>query len=246
MRIANLSVSLPGQLILQDINLSLEPGTIHAIMGPNGSGKSTLAYALAGHPKYTINQGSMSINGVDITHATPDERAKAGLFLAFQYPIALPGVRVNTFLKESLSAITGKPMPVEEFNALLLAAMHQLEIDPAFAYRDMHDGFSGGEKKKLELLQLLILKPKIAILDEIDSGLDIDALKIVARGIEIARDQSPAMSILIITHYQRILNYIRPDFVHVMCDGKLIASGDAQLAQQLELKGYDGYRQSQI
>lgn len=245
MYISNLSVSLSGTSILNGITLALAPGSIHAIMGPNGSGKSTLAHALAGHPYYTIDQGSISLDQADITHMRPDERARNGLFLAFQYPVAIPGVKVHLFLKEALYAITGKHMPIAEFNEMLRIAMEQLQIDPAFAYRDLHDGFSGGEKKRLELLQLLILKPKVAILDEIDSGLDIDALKIVADGIAIAREQNPQLRILLITHYQRILQHITPDYVHVLCKGSLVDSGNSELAQQLERKGYDGYRQPQ-
>lgn len=243
MRIANLSVSLPHTSVLKDINLTLAPGTIHAIMGPNGSGKSTLAYALSGHPHYTIEHGSIEIDQTDITNLTPDARAKAGLFIAFQYPVALPGVRVNTFLKEAHFACTGTALSVQEFNTLLLEAMDHLKIDPAFAYRAVNDGFSGGEKKRLELLQMLILKPKVAILDEIDSGLDIDALKVVSDGIHYAKKINPEIRILIITHYQRILKYIAPDTVHVLCEGTIVDSGDASLAQQLEHKGYDGYRQ---
>lgn len=245
MRISNLSVSIADKSILKNINLELAPGSIHAIMGPNGSGKSTLAYALAGHPSYSIDAGSIMIDGIDLTHERPEIRAKNGLFLAFQYPIAIPGVRVNTFLKEALYAKTGELMPMPIFNEILLAAMEVLQIDPAFAYRDLNDGFSGGEKKRLELLQLLILKPKVAILDEIDSGLDIDALTIVANGLALARKQNPELRLLLITHYQRILRYVTPDYVHVLCDGALVDSGDAALAHQLELKGYDGYRQSQ-
>jgi len=242
--ISNLSVSIATQPILHGIDLELAPGSVHAIMGPNGSGKSTLAYALAGHPTYSLDEGAITIDGTDITNLRPDKRAQAGLFLAFQYPVAIPGVKVNTFLKEALFATTGKHMPIPEFNELLLNTMNQLQIDPAFAYRDLNDGFSGGEKKRLELLQMLILNPKIAVLDEIDSGLDIDALKIVAHGLELARAQNPQLRILLITHYQRILKYITPDFVHVLHDGRLVDSGDATLAHQLELKGYDGYRKT--
>lgn len=245
MRISNLFVSILGKSIIRGIDLELAPGSVHAIMGPNGSGKSTLAYALAGHPSYTIDSGTITIEGIDLTHERPENRAKSGLFLAFQYPVAIPGVRVNTFLKEALYARTGELMAMPAFNELLLATMEALKIDPAFAYRDLNDGFSGGEKKRLELLQLLILKPKIAVLDEIDSGLDIDALKIVAHGLELARTQNPELRILLITHYQRILCSITPDYVHVLCEGALVDSGDASLAHQLELKGYDGYRQTQ-
>jgi Fe-S cluster assembly ATP-binding protein len=244
-RISNLSVSILSKSILRGIDLELAPGSIHAIMGPNGSGKSTLAYALAGHPAYTIDSGVFTIDGIDLTHERPEIRAKSGLFLAFQYPVAIPGVGVNTFLKEALYAKTGELMALPVFNDLLLATMEALQIDPAFAYRDLNDGFSGGEKKRLELLQLLILKPKVAVLDEIDSGLDIDALNIVAHGLARAREQNPELRLLLITHYQRILRYVTPDYVHVLCEGALVDSGDANLAHQLELKGYDGYRQTQ-
>lgn len=243
MHIAQLSVSVANQPILHGIDLAIAPGSVHAIMGPNGSGKSTLAYALAGHPNYTITDGSIMIGESDITNLSPDKRSQAGLFLAFQYPVAIPGVRVNTFLKEALYASSGTLLSMPEFNELLLATMHKLHIDPAFAYRDLNDGFSGGEKKRLEILQLLMLNPKVAVLDEIDSGLDIDALKIVADGLQLAREQNPQTAILLITHYQRMLNYITPDQVHVLCDGRIVASGDAALAQHIEHKGYDGYRQ---
>lgn len=238
----NLSVSVFDTVILKNINFSLSPGTVHAIMGPNGSGKSTLAYTIMGHPKYNVMHGSVMINSEDITDYLPDKRARCGLFLAFQQPQVIPGVRVSTFLREAYCAITGRIISVDLFWQLLLDRMKQLHIDPSFAHRNLNEGFSGGEKKRFEVLQLLVLQPKIAILDEIDSGLDIDALNIVARGIEIARQENPQMGILIITHYQRILRHVVPDYVHVLYDGSIVQSGDATLADELENRGYDGYR----
>lgn len=242
LHIKNLCVEIAGKQILQNINLAVDPGTIHALMGPNGSGKSTLSLCLMGHPAYTITSGSADLNAHDLNALTPDKRAQAGLFLSFQQPYTLPGVRAHTFLLEAYRAITGTMISVPDFKKLLDTEMERLSIDPAFAYRDVNDGFSGGEKKKFELLQLVLLKPKLAILDEIDSGLDIDALKIVAKGIAYAREQNPTMSIIIITHYHRILQQVIPDYVHIMNSGTLVASGDAQLIQGLDLKGYDAYR----
>jgi Fe-S cluster assembly ATP-binding protein len=243
LNIENLSVSVNDKPILYDINLSVCSQAIHAIMGPNGSGKSSLAYTLMGHPSYQLTAGSVFLNGVDLSTAQVHERAKHGLFLSFQHPCEIPGVSVASFLREAYIAVTGKHIAVADFQALLLARCEQLSIDPSFIARGLNDGFSGGEKKKLELLQLLILQPKIAILDEIDSGLDIDALKVVAAGIERACKENPDMSIILITHYQRILDYIVPDYVHVICDGHMVASGDARVAQELEAKGYDGFKQ---
>ena len=238
--IKNLHVSINDLSILKRLSLQVQPGSIHAIMGPNGSGKSTLANTLMGHPHYQIITGSIELNKIAIHELSPDKRAQAGLFLAFQYPLVLPGVRVATFLKEAHAAKTGKILSVLEFQALLKDAMQVLDIDSSFAQRNLNEGFSGGEKKRLEMLQLLILQPQVAVLDEIDSGLDIDALKIVARGIDHARKQNPKMSFIIITHYQRILNYITPDYVHIMENGSIVKSGDATLAQRLETVGYQG------
>lgn len=242
LHICDLSVLVNDNLILDSINLSIKLGSVHAIMGPNGSGKSTLAYTLMGHPQYTITNGTIMLDNNDITKLSPDKRAKHGLFLAFQQPPAIPGVRVITFLKETYTVATGKNVSVPEFHAILNERMRQLAIDPSFAYRDLNDGFSGGERKKFELLQLLVLQSKVVILDEIDSGLDIDALKIVGNGIAIARKENPDLSIIIITHYQRILNYIRPDYVHILYDGRVVKSGSFSLVQQLEKKGYDIFR----
>jgi Fe-S cluster assembly ATP-binding protein len=238
----NVSVSALDQPVLYDIDLKINAGTIHAIMGPNGSGKSTLAYALAGHPQYAVTAGSVILNGVDLVAVPAHERARNGLFLSFQHPIEIPGVSVASFLKEAYVAKTGVYISAVDFQAMLLERCKQLSIDSAFTARAVNVGFSGGEKKRLELLQLLLLQPQVAILDEIDSGLDIDSLKIVAQGIELARAENPAMSILLITHYQRILEYIIPDYVHVLCDGRMQYSGDATVAHMLEARGYDDFK----
>jgi Fe-S cluster assembly ATP-binding protein len=243
--IKNLAVSIEDREIIKNFNLEIEAGSIHALMGPNGSGKSSLANTLMGHPRYSVKGGTIFFNEIDITNFSPDKRAKQGLFLAFQYPQEIPGVQVFTFLKEVQRALTGNDIPVEELYDQLCNYLQLLSMDESFAYRNVNEGFSGGEKKRFELLQLLMLKPKLAILDEIDSGLDVDALKVVAHGLAIARKESPNLSILLITHYQRILNYIEPDFVHVMQDGYLIKSGDASLAQAIDQEGYDGIRSTQ-
>lgn len=240
--INNIFVSVIDKPVLYDISLNISPGAIHAIMGPNGSGKSSLAYALMGHPSYNITSGTVLLNDIDMVDMSVHERAKNGLFLSFQHPCEIPGVSVVSFLKEAYMAVTGTHIAVADFQKLLLDRCKQLSIDPTFIARGLNEGFSGGEKKRLELLQLLVLRPKVAILDEIDSGLDIDSLKVVAAGIEFARKENPTMSIVLITHYQRILNHIVPDYVHVLCDGRLVESGDAQVAKVLELKGYDGFK----
>jgi len=215
-------------------------------MGPNGSGKSTLAYAIAGHPAYEITEGQILLDGVDITEAGADERAQAGLFLAFQYPHAIPGVTVQSFLRAAINSVrkarnggVDDPVPVKEFIKEIRAEMEHLKVAPELAQRYLNDGFSGGEKKRVEILQMAMLKPRMAILDETDSGLDIDALKIVAQGVnELV---GPNMGALVITHYQRILNYITPDHVHVFVDGRIVASGGAELAQRLEAEGYEAF-----
>jgi Fe-S cluster assembly ATP-binding protein len=242
LQINNLCVSVNDKPVLYDINLSICSQAIHAIMGPNGSGKSSLAYALMGHPHYRITAGAVTLNDVDIITMPVHERAKQGLFLSFQYPCEISGVSVTSFLKEAYSAVTGTHISVADFQKLLLERCDQLSIDHSFIARGLNEGFSGGEKKRLELLQLLLLRPKVAILDEIDSGLDVDSLKIVAAGLQIAQKENPAMAIILITHYQRILNYIVPDYVHVLCDGRLVSSGDAQVALNVEAKGYDEFR----
>ena len=244
--INKLSVAVLDKPVLHDITLHVSAKVVHAIMGPNGSGKSTLAYALMGHPSYTVTAGAVLLNGTDLSLLSVHERAKSGLFLAFQHPCEIPGVSVASFLKEAYMAITGEHIAAADFQKLLSARCEQLSIDPAFMARSLNDGFSGGEKKRLELLQLLMLRPKTVILDEIDSGLDIDSLKIVADGIALARKENPEMSIILITHYQRILNYITPDYVHVLCDGRIVASGDSTVAHMLELQGYDGFKNNAL
>lgn len=239
LQITDLSVAIDNTPILKNFSLTCQPGSVHAIMGPNGSGKSTLAYTLMGHPSYQINHGSVQLQGAAITDLSPDKRAKAGIFLAFQQPLEIPGVTVATLLKEAHYAVTGMQMNVTDFNALLQQKLAMLKLDPAFAYRNVNEGFSGGEKKRLEMVQLLLLQPKLAILDEIDSGLDIDALKLVADALASAREQNPTMIIVLITHYQRMLNHVQPDYVHIMQQGTLVKSGDASLAHQLENRGYD-------
>lgn len=240
--ITKMSVMLGNQVqIVSDFTLTILPGTNHALMAPNGSGKSTIAYALMGHPMYRVNGGSLVFNGHDITHVSADKRAKLGIFLAFQNPLSLPGVTVASFLKEAYQAIKGIHSEVKDFQQQLFAAMEQLGMDPAFAFRAVNDGFSGGEKKRLEMLQLLLLKPSLVILDEIDSGLDVDALKCVAKVLNELKLQNPAMSIIIITHYQRMLELLVPDFVHIMYQGRLVKSGDYGLVHELEHKGYDEF-----
>jgi len=230
--------STQGDRILKDISVKINSGEIHAIMGPNGSGKSSLAYTLMGHPSYVIKTGSVSFLGKNIVGLSPDKRAKLGLFLAFQYPHEVSGATVFSVLKELYVTKIGKLVTITKFSMLLFEYMDLLQIDRNFAHRSLNEGFSGGEKKKFEILQLLILQPKLAILDEIDSGLDIDALRIVAQGILYAKEQNPTMGILLITHYQRILNYITPDYVHVMHNGEIKKTGDFLLAKNLEQHGY--------
>lgn len=243
--IKNLRVSVDGKLILKDLNLEVKLGEIHAIMGPNGSGKSTLAYALAGHPKYEVEDGEVWMDGVNLLELTPDERAKAGLFLAFQYPTAIPGISMANFLRTAVNAVKGerngdgknKGIPITEFRKMMNHKMELLKMDKEFARRYLNEGFSGGEKKRAEILQMALLEPKYAILDETDSGLDIDALKIVSEGVNALT--GPTRSFIVITHYQRILNYIKPDFVHVLYKGQIIESGGPELAHRLEAEGYD-------
>ncbi len=246
LEIRNLHVALEdGTEIVKGVDLSVDLNEKHAIMGPNGSGKSTLAYALMGHPAYEITEGEILLNGESIVEAGADERAQKGLFLAFQYPHAIPGVTVTSFLRSAINAIrkakAGKddPIPVKEFRTEILAAMERLKVPRELASRYLNDGFSGGEKKRVEILQMALLQPKIAILDETDSGLDIDALRIVANGVnELV---SAEMGALVITHYQRILNYVTPDHVHVFVGGKIVASGGQELAHKLEAEGYDAF-----
>lgn len=237
LKIENLSVEVEGKEILKGINLDIEKGKIYALMGPNGTGKSTLAYTIIGHPKYKVTNGRILFEDRDITSLSTTERARLGIFLAFQYPVTIPGVTVASFLKTILSIKRGENISLVKFHKLLKDKMNLLEIGEDFARRYLNEGFSGGEKKKGEILQMAVLEPRLAILDEIDSGLDIDALKVVAKGIE--RVFNPDMSIVIITHYQRVLNYIKPDSIYVMMDGRIVTSGGSELASTLEEKGYE-------
>ena len=236
--VEGLCVTVEGKEVLRGLDLSVQKGTVHAVMGPNGSGKSTLAYALVGHPSYEIAAGSATLEGEDLLGMDPDERARAGLFLAFQYPLAIPGLRMESFLHSAVKAIHGEEGAgdVFDFHRLLLSELRFLDMDPTFAERYVNDGFSGGEKKRAEILQMLLLKPRLAILDETDSGLDIDAIGIVAKGVNRLREEG--MTILIITHYQRILNFIRPDTVSVLHEGVIARTGGPELALELEEKGY--------
>jgi Fe-S cluster assembly ATP-binding protein len=226
--------------ILKGVDLTVKQGETHAIMGPNGSGKSTLAYSIAGHPKYTVTSGQVLLDGEDVLSMTVDERARAGLFLAMQYPVEVPGVSVANFLRTSATAIRGEAPKLRTWVKEVNAAMSQLQMDPAFAERSVNEGFSGGEKKRHEILQLELLKPKIALLDETDSGLDVDALRVVSEGVNRVRETGE-VGTLLITHYTRILKYIQPDYVHVFSAGRIVESGGAELAQVLEDEGYEKY-----
>ncbi|MFC7273142.1 Fe-S cluster assembly ATPase SufC [Paractinoplanes rhizophilus] len=237
------SVKLPeGDLkpILAGVDLTVKSGETHAIMGPNGSGKSTLAYSIAGHPKYQITGGTVTLDGDDVLAMTVDERARAGLFLAMQYPVEVPGVSVANFLRTAKTAIDGEAPKLRTWAGELRSAMEKLQMDPAFAQRNVNEGFSGGEKKRHEIMQLQLLKPKIAILDETDSGLDIDALRVVSEGVNRVRETGET-GLLLITHYTRILRYIKPDYVHVFVAGKIVQEGGPELAEQLEAEGYERY-----
>jgi Fe-S cluster assembly ATP-binding protein len=238
--IDKLSAKTEGKEILKGLSLKMNPGEIHAIMGPNGSGKSTLAKVLAGHPSYTVTSGSVKYQGKDLLALEPHERSHAGVFLAFQYPNEIPGVSILNFLRTALNARRETDIPVIEFRKLLYEKMDMLEMDRAFATRFVNDGFSGGEKKRNEILQLSLLEPQLAILDETDSGLDIDALQTVAKGVNKVRETSAVKpAVLLITHYNRILNFIKPDYVHVLSAGTIIKSGGPELALDLEERGYD-------
>jgi Fe-S cluster assembly ATP-binding protein len=228
--------------ILRGVDLTVRSGETHAIMGPNGSGKSTLAYAVAGHPRYEVTRGSVTLDGEDVLAMSVDERARAGLFLAMQYPVEVPGVSMANFLRSAATAIRGEAPKLRTWVKEVKGAMADLDIDPAFADRSVNEGFSGGEKKRHEVLQLALLQPKIAILDETDSGLDVDALRVVADGVN--RLRGPQLGVLLITHYTRILRYISPDMVHVMVDGRVVESGGPELADQLEAEGYERWRGS--
>ena len=226
--------------ILKGVNLTINSGETHAIMGPNGSGKSTLAYSIAGHPKYTVTSGTVTLDGEDVLAMEVDERARAGLFLAMQYPVEVPGVTVSNFLRTAKTAIDGEAPKVRTWVKDVKGAMSNLKMDPAFAERNVNEGFSGGEKKRHEILQMELLKPKMAILDETDSGLDVDALRIVSEGVNRAKDETNC-GVLLITHYTRILRFIKPDHVHVFVNGKVAEEGGPELADRLEAKGYDRY-----
>jgi len=237
------SVKLPeGELkpILHGVDLTVKAGETHAIMGPNGSGKSTLAYSIAGHPKYQITGGTVTLDGEDVLAMTVDQRARAGLFLAMQYPVEVPGVSVANFLRTAKTAIDGQAPKLRTWAGDLRSAMERLQMNPAFAQRNVNEGFSGGEKKRHEIMQLELLKPKVAILDETDSGLDIDALRIVSEGVNRVRATGEA-GLLLITHYTRILRYIKPDFVHVFVAGRIVEQGGSELADQLETSGYERF-----
>jgi Fe-S cluster assembly ATP-binding protein len=244
LEIKNLHVSVETDQgtkeILKGVDLVINSGEIHAVMGPNGSGKSTLAYSIAGHPKYTVTKGEILLDGENVLEMSVDERARAGLFLAMQYPVEIPGVSVSNFLRTAKTAITGEAPALRTWIKDVREAMSDLKIDSTFSERNVNEGFSGGEKKRHEILQLELLKPRFAILDETDSGLDVDALKIVSEGVNRAQ-QANDLGVLMITHYTRILKYIKPDFVHVFVDGKVAQQGGAELADQLEAEGYDRY-----
>jgi Fe-S cluster assembly ATP-binding protein len=247
LEIRNLHVSIADKPILKGVNLIVNQGEIHALMGPNGTGKSTLAYTLMGHPNYLVTAGQIIFKGVDLLELEPDARARLGLFLAFQYPVAIPGVSVANFLRTAINARRralkpdDKGIPIPEFRKLLKAKMDQLQVPHDFAGRYLNEGFSGGEKKRAEILQLATLEPEIAVLDETDSGLDIDALRIVSSGVNALA--GPHLGVLVITHYQRILNYIKPHFVHIMLGGRIVETGGADVALHLEEKGYDWVRE---
>ncbi len=247
LEIKNLHVSIADKEILKGLSLTVNKGEVHAIMGPNGTGKSTLAYTLMGHPNYEVTEGEVLFKGQNILDLEPDERSRLGIFLAFQYPVAIPGVTVANFLRSALNARrraanpADKGIPIPEFRKLLKEHMNMLKMDHTFAGRYLNDGFSGGEKKRAEILQMAALRPEIAILDETDSGLDIDALRIVSEGVNAL--SGPELGVLVITHYQRLLNYIKPQFVHVMMGGRIVESGGPELALSLEERGYDWIRE---
>lgn len=261
LEIKDLHVNVAGKPILKGLSLSMNAGEIHAIMGPNGSGKSTLAYALMGHPAYEVTSGDVVFQGRSVLDMEPDERSRKGIFLAFQYPVAIPGVTVANFLRTAVNARikaeaaarNGGVLPPEvkgisipEFRKQLRAAMKILKVDDSFAGRYLNDGFSGGEKKRAEVLQMAMLKPQLAVLDETDSGLDIDALRVVSEGVNALHDSDPNMGVLVITHYQRLLNYIKPQFVHVLMNGTMVESGGPELALHLEERGYDWLREPEV
>ncbi|WP_430592986.1 Fe-S cluster assembly ATPase SufC [Humidisolicoccus flavus] len=231
--------------ILKGVDVTIKEGEIHAIMGPNGSGKSTLAYTIAGHPRYKVDSGSITLDGEDVLEMSVDERARAGLFLAMQYPVEIPGVTVSNFLRTAKTAVSGEAPKIREWIGEVRGAMEALRMDSTFSERNVNEGFSGGEKKRHEILQLELLKPKFAVLDETDSGLDVDALRIVSEGVNRVKENT-GLGVLLITHYTRILRYIKPDFVHVFVDGKVAERGGAELADRLEEEGYDRFTQTKV
>lgn len=240
LQISDLRVEVEGSEILHGLDLVIDQGETHALMGPNGSGKSTLAYAIAGHPAYQITGGELTVDGADLIELTPDERAHLGMFLAMQYPTEIPGVSLTNFVRTSVNALRDEPVPVRQFMQQLREQFDLLDMDPAFMQRNVNEGFSGGEKKRFEILQMAMLRPRFAVLDETDSGLDIDALKVVSEGVN--RLRGPDLGTLLITHYTRILRYITPDRVHVMFQGRIVESGGPELADELEENGYERLR----
>ncbi|BDC34833.1 ABC transporter ATP-binding protein [Candidatus Dependentiae bacterium Noda2021] len=241
LKIRNLAVARDQKTIISNFSLEVAPGSTHFLMGPNGSGKSTFAYTIMGHPAYEVISGTMSYKDSDLRALSVDKRAQSGIFLAFQQPIEIPGVMVSGFLKEAYQAIHKSPISAKEFMGILHDALDLLGMDYAFASRSLNESFSGGEKKRLELLQMLVLKPQLAILDEIDSGLDVDALKLIARVLDILRHQNPHFAVVCITHYHRLLTYVRPDYVHIIKSGAIVASSNADLARTIEAEGYDAF-----
>jgi Fe-S cluster assembly ATP-binding protein len=242
LEIRDLHVATEDSEILRGVDLAVGAGEIHALMGPNGAGKSTLAGALMGHPAYTVTSGSILLNGEDVTDWATDVRSKAGLFLAFQYPESIEGVSVTQFLRQAMAARTTEDVSVLEVRVLMTEWMERLGMDSSFASRHLNQGFSGGEKKRNEILQMALLKPLVAVLDETDSGLDIDALRVVGRGVHAVRDERPELGVLAITHYQRLLDELVPDVVHLLVDGRIVESGGADLARQVEASGYEAWR----
>jgi Fe-S cluster assembly ATP-binding protein len=240
--IEGLQVAAEGKVILKGVDLIVRPGEVHALMGPNGSGKSTLANTLLGHPDYAVTSGRVRFKGEDITEWSTEARGKAGIFLAFQYPEEIPGVSVVQFLRQALSARKGMELSILELRVAIMEWMARLGIDPSFGDRYLNEGFSGGEKKRNEVLQMALLEPEFAVLDETDSGLDIDALKVVAQGVQEVRRDRKEMGVLVITHYQRILRYLEPDVVHILVDGRIVESGGPDIAHRLEREGYDAWR----
>jgi Fe-S cluster assembly ATP-binding protein len=242
LEIRDLHVSAEGREILRGVDLSVGAGEVHALMGPNGAGKSTLAGALMGHPSYEVTSGAILLEGEDVTHWATDVRSKAGLFLAFQYPESIEGVSVTQFLRQAMAARTDGEVSALEVRVLMTEWMQRLGMDSSFASRHLNQGFSGGEKKRNEILQMALLKPRIAVLDETDSGLDIDALRVVGRGVRAVREERPELGVLAITHYQRLLDELIPDVVHLLVDGRVVQSGDAALARRVETEGYEAWR----